>query len=58
MVSTNAQVQSKGLENSLLARVGVNGHIEGEDFFLISSRAKCPGMNRLRNNVIKRQSRQ
>jgi len=33
MVSTNAQVQSKGLENSPLARVGVSGQIERRRFF-------------------------
>lgn len=59
MVSTNAQVQSKGLENSPLARVGVSGQIERRRFFfLFSSRAKCPGMKWFRNNVVKRQSRQ
>lgn len=43
-------VRLRGLESVARSRE--------EDFFLFSSRAKCPGMKWFRNNVVKRQSRQ
>lgn len=59
MVSTNAQVQSKGLRIARLRGLESVARSREEDFFfLFSSRTKCPGMKWFRNNVVKRQSRQ
>lgn len=48
----------KGLRIARLRGLESVARSREEDFFLFSSRAKCPGMKWFRNNVVKRQSRQ